>query len=254
MNYLDFLIKYLEKERKEEEKVPSTINQKIRLYRALVNVRMPNEISSEFLEKEDVFLNEYFKSFKIVDVKDIEIINDKIALFKGDITKIKIDAIVNPANSGGLGCFMPNHNCLDNQITTFAGVRLRLEEKEIMDKIKVLDTGKAFITNGYNLMAKKVIHTVGPIVNNKLLDYQKDELKNCYINCLHIAKENGLRTIAFPAISTGVFRFPKDIAAKIAIDSVKLFLKDNNEYFDKIVFALYTEEDYDYYIRRFIYD
>lgn len=250
MNNLDYLIEYLLEERKIKCDIPKNVDDKIALWRSLVNQRMPNHISDEYLQKEDEFLKEYFKSFDIVKVSEINTLNNsRIAIFKGDITKIEIDAIVNPANEMGLGCFVPLHNCLDNQITSYAGVRLRLEDKEIMDKIKVLETGKVFITKGYNLKANYVIHTVGPIINDFVHDYQIEELKSCYINSLNLAKENGIRTIAFPSISTGIFNFPKDKAAEVALSVVKDYLKDDT-FFEKIVFVCYSNVDYNFYINE----
>lgn len=213
-------------------------------------MRMPNPISDEYLKKEDEFLHEYFKQFKLVDITEISTISDKskLVLYQGDITKIKIDSIVNPANEQGLGCFRALHSCLDNQITSFAGLRLRLEDKKQMDKLgNYLGTGEVFITKGYNLPAKNVIHTVGPIIDDKVHEYQKEQLKACYINSLEIAKKNNIRTIAFPSISTGVFRFPKELASRLAIDVIKDYLKNNESYFDKVVLVAYTKEDFEYY-------
>ncbi len=245
MNNLDFLINYLLKEKNIKMDIPTFETDKFNLYKSLVNIRMPKEVSEEFLKKEDELLNDYFNNFEIVDYKNIG--KEKLVLYKGDITKIKIDAIVNPANSDGLGCFNPNHNCLDNQITTLAGVRLRLEDKKEMDKIgNYLKTSNCFITKGYNLPCKYVIHVVGPIVDKKLEDYQKEELKNSYINVLNLAKEKRIKNIAFPSISTGIFNFPKNEAAKIAVNTVKDYLKEY-DCFNKIVLVVYTLEDYNYY-------
>ena len=164
---------------------------------------------------------------------------------------MQIDSIVNAANSQGLGCFIPCHNCIDNQINTFAGISLRLECNEIMkEKDYFLETGKAFITNGYNLLAKYVIHTVGPIIYDKVTNKEIKELQDCYINSLNLAKENKIRTIVFPCISTGEFRFPKGQASKIAIKTVDRFLDENRDYFDKVVFNVYGEEDYKIYERN----
>ena len=165
-------------------------------------------------------------------------------MWQGDITKLKIDAIVNAGNSQGLGCFLPNHNCIDNQINTFAGVRLRLACNDIMKDLNYnLETGKAIITKGYNLPSKYVIQTVGPIIENKVTDKKQKELANCYINSLKIAIDNGIRTIAFPCISTGVFRFPKDEACKTAIKSVDEFITENRDKLDKVIFNLWSDED-----------
>lgn len=146
------------------------------------------------------------------------------------------------------GCFIPCHKCIDNQINTFAGISLRLECNEIMKKRNYfLETGKTFITKGYNLPANYIIHTVGPIVYGKVTRQEELQLIDCYTNSLKLAIENGIKTIAFPCISTGEFRFPKDIASKIAIDTVDKFLNENRNYFDKIVFNVYGEEDYKIY-------
>ena len=151
----------------------------------------------------------------------------------------------------GFGCFIPCHKCIDNQIHSNAGISLRLECNEIMkNKNYFLETGKAFITQGYNLPAEYVIHTVGPIIYDKVTEKEVKELQECYINSLNLAKENKIRTIAFPCISTGEFRFPKEQASQIAIEIVNGFLNENREYFDKVIFNVYGEEDYKIYERN----
>lgn len=241
MEKIDYLIEYLLKESGRENFDYSDRDKKS-LYRALVNVRQANPISEEFLKAEDEYLQEKLEKQDITNVDDIKA-NNKIALWQGDITKLKIDSIVNAGNSQGLGCFLPNHNCIDNQINTFAGVRLRLACNEIMKDLNYnLETGKAIITKGYNLPSEYVIQTVGPIIENEVTEQKEKELKNCYINSLKLAVDNGIKTIAFPCISTGVFRFPKDRACKIAIESVKDFLKENDK-IEKVVFNVYSDED-----------
>ena len=245
MEKIDYLIEYLLKE-SGRENFDYNNRDKKSLYRALVNVRQANPISEDFLKVEDEYLQEELQKQNITNVDDIKA-NNKIALWQGDITKLKINAIVNAGNSQGLGCFLPNHNCIDNQINTFAGVRLRLACNEIMKDLNYnLETGKAIITKGYNLPCKYVIQTVGPIIENEVTDQKENELANCYINSLKLAVDNGIKTIAFPCISTGVFRFPKDRACKIAIESVKDFLKENNK-IEKIVFNVYSDEDLEIY-------
>lgn len=146
------------------------------------------------------------------------------------------------------GCFVPCHKCIDNQINTFAGVELRLECNKIMkEKGYFLHTGRAFITKGYNLPSKYIIHTVGPIVYDKVTKRQEIQLFNSYINSLELAVENGIKTIAFPCISTGEFRFPKNNACKLAIKAVDNFLKEHSNNFEKIIFNVYGEEDYKIY-------
>ena len=264
MEKLDYLIEYLLKENTKVniDKIPTNINDKKNLYRSLCNIREPKPISKEYLEIEKEYLQEELKKKNLTKVEDIMPIvktikessfenKDKICLWQGDITTLQIDAIVNAANSQGLGCFIPCHKCIDNQINTFAGVGLRLECDEIMkEKNYFLETGKAFITNGYNLPAKYVIHTVGPIIYDKVTDKEIKELQECYINSLNLAKENKIKTIAFPCISTGEFRFPKEQASKVAIKIVDRFLDENRECFDKVVFNVYKEEDYKIYERN----
>lgn len=254
MEKIDYLIEYLLKDSGKENFDYSNIDKKS-LYRALVNVRQANPISEEFLKVEDEYLQEELKNKNITNIEEIKTIKEqnlesnlqnsnKICLWQGDITKLKIEAIVNAGNSQGLGCFIPNHNCIDNQINTFAGVRLRLACNEIMKKLRFnLETGKAIITKGYNLPSKYVIQTVGPIVDYDVTNQKVAELENCYKNSLQLAIDNEIREVAFPCISTGVFRFPKTEASKIAIQTVDKFLSQNEDKFDKIVFNLWNIED-----------
>lgn len=150
---------------------------------------------------------------------------------------------MNAANSQGLGCFIPCHKCIDNSIHSYSGIQLRLECYEKMKEIKQLKTGEVFITKGYNLPAKYVIHTVGPIIYEEVTDKEREELKNCYIHPLQLAKENNIKEVAFPCISTGEFRFPKEEACQIAIKTVKEYLAKNENWFEKVVFNVFTEED-----------
>lgn len=260
MDKLKYLIQYLVDESRENiPSIPEDNETSKRLYRALVNIREPKAIADEFLKVEDEYLQEELMRIGVTDVENIETIDkkiditilknpDKISLWQGDITKIKIDAVVNAGNSQGLGCFIPNHNCIDNQLNTFAGVRLRLACNEIMkDKAYNLANGEAIITKGYNLPAKYVIQTVGPMIEYDITDEDIVELTNCYINSLKLAVENGIRTISIPCIYTGLFRFPKDLACKIAVDSVDNFIDSNREKLDKVVFNLWSKEDVDIY-------
>lgn len=261
MEKLDYLIDYLLKENRgiKVANIPQSTIEKKNLYRSLCNIREPKPISKYYLQIENEYLQEELKKKHITKVEDIHFIKksnlenkDKMYLWKGDITTLQIDAIVNAANSQGLGCFIPCHKCIDNQINTFAGISLRLECNEIMkNKNYFLDTGKAFITEGYNLPVKHVIHTVGPIIYNEVTEKEEKQLKDCYINTLKLAIDKGIRNIAFPCISTGEFRFPKDRASKIAISAVNNFLKEYRNNFDKVVFNVYGEEDYKIYERNF---
>lgn len=219
---------------------------KFKLFRGLVNKREPKNISKEFIEVQDKYLTLLLKEKGITDYKKY-VVEENIFLVKADITTINTDCIVNAANNYLLGCFIPNHGCIDNAIHTYSGVQLRLDCNEIMAKQKHLEeTGVAKITNSYNLPCKKVIHTVGPIVHDKLTDDLRNDLKRSYENVLKIAVENKMKSIALCCISTGEFRFPKYDAAVIAIETSKEFLKNNNI---DIVFNVFGEEDYEIYRR-----
>lgn len=264
MERLDFLIEYLLKENEEIriDRIPTDIADKKNLWRSLCNIRDAKPISQEYVKIEREYLQEELGNKKITKIEDIKTISDtikesnlenkdKICLWKGDITLLKIDAIVNAGNSQGLGCFIPCHKCIDNQINTYAGVSLRLECNEIMkEKNYYLHTGKSFITKGYSLPSKYIIYTVGPIIQTQVTEKEELQLINCYTSSLELALQNEIRTIAFPCISTGEFRFPKEEACRLAISAVENFLQEHKESFDKIVFNVYGEEDYKIYERN----
>ena len=264
MNKLDYLIEYLLKEKNQDIEDLYGLNdqEKKYLYRSLVNIREPKSISEDFLQIEDEYLAEELKKKNITNARAINTIkeqynntnvlnSDKICIWQGDITKVEIGAIVNAGNSQGLGCFIPNHNCIDNQINTFAGIRLRLACNEIMKDLNYnLETGKAIITKGYNLPCEYIIQTVGTIIENEVTEINKKELAECYKNSLQLAIDNGIKTIAFPCISTGVFRFPRDIASKIAIKTVDEFISKNPNKIYKVVFSLWSDEDVIIYERN----
>lgn len=161
---------------------------------------------------------------------------------------MKVDAIVNAANKALLGCFIPHHRCIDNAIHTQAGLQLRQECFEIMQKQGEFEkTGQAKITSGYNLPAKSVIHTVGPIIYNSVEDSDKELLASCYRNCLELALKNNLKSIAFCCISTGEFRFPNDLAAQIAVAEVRKVLSENPDKDIKVVFNVFKDTDLNIY-------
>ena len=221
-----FLITYLLNERGESANIPiDEYNQK-RILRSLFNIRMPKAVTPDFLQIQDEYLQEENRRKGITDIADLEPAQDHIYLWQGDITTLKCDAIVNAANSQMLGCFNPCHGCIDNAIHTFAGLQLRNTCNEIMQKQGHSEpTGQSKITPAYNLPCKYVIHTVGPIVSGTLTDEDCELLKSCYLSCLQIAVEKGLKSIAFCCISTGVFGFPQFEAAQIAVSTVKEFQK-----------------------------
>ncbi len=239
------LIKYLlnENPRYKNVEIPSDKTEQFNLYRSLVNVRMPAPVSEEFLEIEDAFLKEETKRKGVTHFADLTPVEKDIYLWQGDITTIDTQAIVNAANSQLLGCFAPCHACIDNCIHTFAGVRLRSKCGEIMRAQGHEEpTGKAKITPAYNLPCKYVIHTVGPIVQGSLTKRHEDLLASCYRSCLDIAEENNVESIALCCISTGVFMFPNQRAAEIAVDTVKAWLAETGSQM-KVVFNVYKDLD-----------
>lgn len=249
---VDELLGYLinEDERLENFEIPSNYIEKRNLLRGIINLRAPYPISEDILVLEDQLLQLELKEKEVTDESEIETREDCIALWQGDITTLKIEAIVNPGNSALLGCFIPNHSCLDNQIHTFAGIRLRLVCNKIMQG-KEEKVGQAKITDAYNLPCDYVIHTVGPMITGNVTKKEEELLAKCYKSCLDLAKEKNIKTIAFPTISTGVFSFPKELASKIAVSTVREYVKENPNTFDKIVFDVYEEEDKVYYDRLF---
>lgn len=245
MEKLDFLIKYLLDERNEKVNLDTlSFDSKKRLFRSLCNIREAKEISDEFIATQDEFLQSQRQVNKIAKSKS------QIQLWKGDITTLEVEAIVNAANSKGLGCFIPCHGCIDNAIHSASGIQLRSECGKKMEEIKILKTGEAFLTDAYNLPSKYIIHTVGPIIAGEVSKKEINQLRSCYTSCLDLAKENNITEIAFCSISTGEFRFPKEKACKIAISTVKEYLKENSQYFDRIIFNVFSDEEYEIYAKN----
>lgn len=238
-----YLIEYLLSERGERISIPADKYDQKRLLRSLFNIRMPRETSEVFLRIQDEYLQEENRRKGITDIADLKPVQEGIYLWQGDITTLKCGAIVNAANSQMLGCFQPCHGCIDNAIHTYSGVQLRCKCNELM-KEQGFDepTGQAKITPAYNLPCKYVIHTVGPIVSGRLSKRDCELLKSCYLSCLKLAEENGVDSIAFCCISTGVFGFPQREAAKIAVDTVKEY-KEENRSDIKVVFNVFKDSD-----------
>lgn len=243
-----YLIEYLLSERQQTAAIPSDMNGQKRLFRALVNVRMPKAASKEFLQIQDEYLQEELQLKGITDIADITPVATDLYLWQGDITTLKCDGIVNAANSQMLGCFCPNHGCIDNAIHTFSGVQLRQECAEIMRTQGEEPTGQAKITKAYNLPCKYVLHTVGPIVYGELTRQHEKQLADCYRSCLTLADKNGLQSIAFCCISTGEFHFPNERAAQIAIQTVTEYKKQTKSTI-KVIFNVFKEYDYAIYER-----
>ena len=244
-----YLIAELLKEQPEYSNIliPTDETEQKKLLRASFNVRMPLPISDDFLVVQDEYLQEEIAQKGITSINDLEPIKPDIYLWQGDITTLKCDAIVNAANSQMLGCFCPNHGCIDNAIHTFSGVQLRLKCAEIMqNQGKDEETGKAKITPAYNLPCKYILHTVGPIVTGKLTEKDYELLRSCYRSCLALADEYKLNSVAFCCISTGEFLFPNDKGAKIAVETVSEYKKLTNSKI-KVIFNVFKNSDYEIY-------
>ena len=247
------LIKALQEEmpRYAHYPIPQDREGQWRLLRGLFNVRPPMQASSEFLRLEGELLREITEEKGIVDPAELEAIRpeEELYLWQGDITRLAADGIVNAANSAMLGCFRPNHSCIDNIIHTMAGVELRLKCAEIMDAQGYAEpTGQAKITPAYNLPGKYVIHTVGPIVDGALTQEHRDLLASSYRSCLDIAAENNCESIAFCCISTGVFGFPQQAAAEIALHTVRSWRAEHTGRM-RIIFNVFKDGDLQIYKR-----
>ena len=232
-----------------EMKIPDNEEEQKRLLRSLMNIRAPRPISDEFLKIQDEYLREEVAEKGITDSASLPAssLDSRLVLWRGDITTLKIDAIVNAANSALRGCFVPCHSCVDNIIHSVSGIQLRLACDRLMNEQGHDEpTGKAKITPAYNLPCRYVLHTVGPIVSGILTEQHCRLLADCYRSCLELAAESGLKSIAFCCISTGEFHFPQKKAAKIAVHTVREFL-DKDDRIERVVFNVFKQEDYDIY-------
>lgn len=245
----EFLIKRLLKEqpRYNMMQIPGDIEEQKTMLRSLMNIRMPDTIDNEFLSVQDEYLLRVNAEKGIVTLSDMQEIQPDIFIWKGDITRLKVGAIVNAANSGMTGCYQPCHNCIDNCIHTYAGIQLRLKCAEIMEEQGYEEpAGQAKITMSYNLPCDYVIHTVGPIVQGKLTGEHEELLASCYRSCLEIADENVVASIAFCCISTGVFMFPNERAAEIAVKTIKDY-KEKTGSSIKVIFNVFKDWDEEIY-------
>lgn len=246
-----FLIEALlaEMDNDHEIQVPAQSDDQRRLLRALMNVRPPQPIDEAVLAVQDEYLRRELAAKGVTNIDDLSPVAEGLYLWQGDITTLAVDAIVNAANSGMTGCYQPNHGCIDNAIHTFAGMQLRLECDRIMKAQGHLEpTGQAKITPGYNLPAKYILHTVGPIVEGPLTAQHEAQLASCYRACLALAAEHELESVAFCCISTGVFHFPNTRAAEIAVTTVRDFLAENTSV-KRVVFNVFKDLDRDIYER-----
>ena len=240
-----FLIRSLLKENPEyrEMGIPADTNSQRQLLRGLLNIRAPRRSSPDFLQIQDEYLQGETAAKGITDVADLTPLQPGLYLWQGDITTLKCDAIVNAANSGMTGCYCPNHGCIDNAIHTYAGVQLRLACAELMEQQGYPEpTGQAKITPAFNLPCRYVLHTVGPIINGRVTQRDRALLASCYRSCLELAAEKGLESVAFCCISTGEFHFPNELAAEIAVQTVKAFLKKQTSV-KKVIFNVFKDMD-----------
>lgn len=240
-----FLINKLLQENEEYSNIaiPDGEQGQRRLLRSLMNIRVPSEISEEFEVVQDDYLKEINKERGIVSLADLSPIEKGIYLWRGDITRLACGAIVNAANSGLTGCYRPCHNCIDNCIHTYAGIQLRNKCNELMiEQGHQEPTGRAKITQGYNLPCDYVIHTVGPIVQGDLTKEHCKQLESCYKSCLETADANNIKSIAFCCISTGVFMFPNERAANIAVEAVRKYREETDSQIE-VIFNVFTEQD-----------
>lgn len=267
---LDYLLQKFKEDsvRYKDLALENDYNKKRMVLRSLMNIRPPRELSDEIMAVQNEFLTIEAKEKGIVTLSDIFTIKeqygsnqpfaDKISIWQGDITRLRVDAIVNAANSQMLGCFVPCHGCIDNAIHSAAGIELREECNRYMNKQRIQfgqryeePTGSAMLTKGYNLPAKYVIHTVGPIVSYRLTQKLRHSLRECYRNILKCCVENDIKSVAFCCISTGEYHFPNDEAAKIAVEETTLFLEKHSDCFKRVIFNVFKDIDKKYYEEQF---
>jgi O-acetyl-ADP-ribose deacetylase (regulator of RNase III) len=241
-----YLIDELLKEQPDYQKrirVSGNETEQKQLLRSLMNIRWAAPISEEFEKIQDEYLKEINAARGVVTLESLQEVQKDIYIWQGDITRLKVGAIVNAANSGMTGCYQPCHNCIDNCIHTYAGIQLRNYCHEIMEKQGYEEpTGQAKITPAFNLPCDYVIHTVGPIVQGPLNQEHERLLASCYESCLKIADEHQVKSIAFCCISTGVFMFPNERAAQIAVETVQSY-KTERKSDIKIIFNVFKDID-----------
>ena len=246
-----FLIQTLLKEQPQyrDMGIPTDADSQRQLLRGLMNIRAPQRIGADFLKMQDEYLQSETAAKGITDISDLTPVQPGLYLWQGDITTLRCDAIVNAANSGMTGCYVPNHRCIDNAIHTFAGVELRLACEELMEQQGYPEpTGRAKITPAFNLPCKYVLHTVGPIIDGRVTPRDRELLTSCYSSCLELAAENGLESVAFCCISTGEFHFPNEQAAEIAVETVKQFMNTKTSV-GKVIFNVFKDLDKEIYAR-----
>lgn len=235
--------------REQAESFPADEISQRRLLRSLMNVRPPMPLSPEFLEVQDALLSTEREEKGVVDGDALPPTagDPRLVLWQGDITRLRADAIVDADNSALLGCFAPCHSCIDNAIHSAAGLQLRDECSRLMaQQGRPEPTGQAKLTGGYNLPARYVLHTVGPIIHGRVTTQDRELLASCYRSCLKLASEHELQSVAFCCISTGEFHFPNQEAARIAVQTVKEFLQAPTTV-RKVIFNVFKDIDANIY-------
>ena len=247
LQYLNqILLTEMPQYREQAESFPADDTSQRRLLRSLMNVRPPMPLDSKFLEVQDALLSAEAEAKGVVDCSSLPVTaaDPRLVLWQGDITRLKADAIVNAANSALLGCFVPCHGCIDNAIHSAAGLQLRDECNQLMlAQGRPEPNGRAKLTRGYNLPARYVLHTVGPIVRGRVTQQDRADLASCYRACLELAAEHGLRSVAFCCISTGEFHFPNQEAAEIAVTTVRTFLDRHTTSIERVIFNVFKDFD-----------
>lgn len=238
------LLREMPEYRRLAEQFPHTAADQRRLLRSLMNLRPPRSLEPGFVRLQDELLSAEREEKGVVDVMSLPTAGDpRIALWQGDITRLRADAIVNAANSALLGCFHPCHGCIDNAIHSAAGLQLREACSRIMEaQGRPEPTGRAKLTGGYNLPARYVLHTVGPVIRGPVTDCDREQLAACYRSCMALAAERGLKSIVFCCISTGEFRFPNREAAEIAARTVTECLEAETSV-SRVVFNVFKDAD-----------
>lgn len=235
--------------REQAEAFPVDAFSQRRLLRSLMNVRPPMPLAPKFLEVQDALLSAEREEKGVVngDALPPTAGDPRLVLWQGDITRLRADAIVDADNSALLGCFAPCHGCIDNAIHSAAGLQLRDECNRLMEQQgRPEPTGQAKLTDGYNLPARYVLHTVGPIIHGRVTPQDRELLASCYRSCLKLASEHELQSVAFCCISTGEFHFPNQEAARIAVQTVKEFLQAPTTV-RKVIFNVFKDIDANIY-------
>jgi len=208
--------------------------------RALMNVTMPFDLPPEFYRKQDEYLKDRLSREKVIDVS---LLPGRISLYRGDITLLKADAIVNAGNSALLGCFVPLHSCIDNAIHSKAGLEVRRDLMQVMSRQgHEEENGKVKVTQGYNLPSAWIFHTVGPQVRGSVTSQDEEDLRSCYLSCLKEADRRNVKSLVFPCLSTGLFDYPIEPASLLAVMTVKNYLEKTGSNLH-VVFDVFSPRD-----------